>query len=307
MHSGERVNKGDQLTEGPLNPHDILRLRSRADLQRYIVSEVQRVYRMVGVAVNDKHIEIIIRQMLRHDAIDTPGETTMLPGTLVDRSTLAETNAQVAETGGRVADSHAVLLGVTKASLNNESFLAAASFQDTTRVLTEAVVEGKTDRLHGLKENVIIGKLIPAGTGWDRYHGPALEAPGQSDVLIDTEAMHMAEGVSLDDLRERRTGPTPPRISRTAQRPGCWRLAHHRWTPPRVICWQVSRRPQPASMTISLISCALRTRSASRNRRLSAGTPHRKATVLTVEMAGDRLMTTVTGPVPSRLFFVKVP
>ena len=95
-----------------------------------------------------------------------------------------------------------MLLGVTKASLNNESFLAAASFQDTTRVLTEAVVEGKTDQLHGLKENVIIGKLIPAGTGWDRYHGPALEAPSQSDVLIDTEAMHMAEGVSLDDLRD---------------------------------------------------------------------------------------------------------
>ena len=141
-----------------------------------------------------------------HDAVDTPGETSLLPGTLVDRSTLAETNVQVAETGGRVADSHEVLLGVTKASLNNESFLAAASFQDTTRVLTEAVVEGKTDQLHGLKENVIIGKLIPAGTGWDRYHGPELEAPGQSDVLIDTEAMHMAEGVSLDDLREPANG-----------------------------------------------------------------------------------------------------
>ncbi len=202
VHSGDFVRVGDQLTEGPLNPHDILRLRGRAELQQYIVSEVQRVYRMVGVAVNDKHIEIIIRQMLRHDAVDTPGETTLLPGTLVDRSTLAETNVQVAETGGRVADSHEVLLGVTKASLNNESFLAAASFQDTTRVLTEAVVEGKTDHLHGLKENVIIGKLIPAGTGWDRYHGPELEAPSQSDVLIDTEAMHMAEGVSLDDLRE---------------------------------------------------------------------------------------------------------
>jgi len=113
---------------------------------------------------------------------------------------------EVAETGGRVAESHEVLLGVTKASLNNESFLAAASFQDTTRVLTEAVVEGKTDQLHGLKENVIIGKLIPAGTGWDRYHGPELEAPEQSDVLIDTEAMHMAEGVSLDDLREPANG-----------------------------------------------------------------------------------------------------
>ena len=202
VHSGDLVGKGDQLTEGPLNPHDILNHRGRAELQRYIVREVQRVYRMVGVAVNDKHIEIIIRQMLRHNSVDSPGDTALLPGTLVDRATLAETNVQVAETGGRVADSHEVLLGVTKASLNNESFLAAASFQDTTRVLTEAVVEGKTDNLHGLKENVIIGKLIPAGTGWDRYHGPALEAPAQSDVLIDTEAMHMAEGVSLEDLRE---------------------------------------------------------------------------------------------------------
>ncbi|MCY3958054.1 MAG: DNA-directed RNA polymerase subunit beta', partial [Chloroflexi bacterium] len=206
VQSGEFVRQGEQLTEGPLNPHDILRLRGRPQLQQYIVSEVQRVYRMVGVAVNDKHIEIIIRQMLRHDAVDTPGDTSLLPGTLVDRSTLAQTNVQVAETGGRIADSHEVLLGVTKASLNNESFLAAASFQDTTRVLTEAVVEGKTDHLHGLKENVIIGKLIPAGTGWDRYHGLALEAPGQSDVLIDTEAMHMAEGVSLDDLREPENG-----------------------------------------------------------------------------------------------------
>ena len=206
VQSGEFVRKGDQLTEGPLNPHDILRLRGRPELQQYIVSEVQRVYRMVGVAVNDKHIEIIIRQMLRHNAVDTPGDTTHLPGTLVDRSTLAQTNVEVVETGGRIAESHEVLLGVTKASLNNESFLAAASFQDTTRVLTEAVVEGKTDQLHGLKENVIIGKLIPAGTGWDRYHGPELEAPEQSDVLIDTEAMHMAEGVSLDDLREPANG-----------------------------------------------------------------------------------------------------
>ena len=205
-HSGALVRKGDQLTEGPLNPHDILNHRGRAELQRYIVREIQRVYRMVGVAVNDKHIEIIIRQMLRHNSVDRPGDTALLPGTLVDRATLAETNAQVAESGGHGADSHGVLLGVTKASLNNESFLAAASFQDTTRVLTEAVVEGKTDHLHGLKENVIIGKLIPAGTGWDRYHGPELEAPGQSDVLIDTDAMHMAEGVSLDDLRESDNG-----------------------------------------------------------------------------------------------------
>ncbi|MYD93009.1 MAG: DNA-directed RNA polymerase subunit beta' [Chloroflexi bacterium] len=221
VQSGEFVREGDQLTEGPLNPHDILRLRGRAQLQQYIVSEVQRVYRMVGVAVNDKHIEIIIRQMLRHNAVDTPGDTSLLPGTLVDRSTLTQTNVQVAETGGHAADSHEVLLGVTKASLNNESFLAAASFQDTTRVLTEAVVEGKTDHLHGLKENVIIGKLIPAGTGWDRYHGPVLEAPNQSDVLIDTEAMHMAEGVTLDDLRDPDNGANAaPDLDNGAQAAG---------------------------------------------------------------------------------------
>ena len=202
MQSGEFVRKGDQLTEGPLNPHDILRLRGRPELQQYIVSEVQRVYRMVGVAVNDKHVEIIIRQMLRHDRVRTPGDTQFLPEDLVDRAKLAEANEQIVETGGRPAEAQEVLLGVTKASLSSDSFLAAASFQDTTRVLTEAVVEGKHDYLHGLKENVIIGKLIPAGTGWDKYHGPALEAPAQSDVLIDTEAMHMAEGVSLDDLRE---------------------------------------------------------------------------------------------------------
>ena len=206
VQSGDFVRTGDQLTEGPLNPHDILRLRGRAELQQYIVSEVQRVYRMVGVAVNDKHVEIIIRQMLRHDRVRTPGDTKFLPEDLVDRAVLDQTNAQVVETGGQPAEAEEALLGVTKASLSSDSFLAAASFQDTTRVLTEAVVEGKRDYLHGLKENVIIGKLIPAGTGWERYHGPMLDEPAQSDVLIDTEAMHMAEGVSLDDLREPANG-----------------------------------------------------------------------------------------------------
>ncbi len=200
VRNGEHVEAGQQLTEGALNPHDILELRGPEALQQYIVKEVQRVYRMVGVAVHDKHIEVIIRQMLRRDMVDHPGDTGFLPGELVDRAVLAERNREAAEDGKQQAASHPVLLGVTKASLSNESFLAAASFQDTTRVLTEAVVEGKTDSLHGLKENVIIGKLIPAGTGWARYHGPVLEDSEQPESLVDTEAMPMADGLPMDEL-----------------------------------------------------------------------------------------------------------
>ncbi len=182
VRSGQLVSKGQQLTAGPLNPQDILRLRGREALQRYVVQQVQSVYRIVGVAVNDKHIEVIVRQMLRRVHIEMPGDTDMLPGTLIDRHVFDEVNEKAVAEGLRPATARWVLLGVTKASLNNESFLAAASFQDTTRVLTEAVVEGKTDHLHGLKENVIIGKLIPAGTGWKRYHEGSVLPAGEGDV-----------------------------------------------------------------------------------------------------------------------------
>ncbi len=183
IQNGQFVEKGLQLTDGSLNPQDILRLRGRAALERYIVDEVQGVYRIVGVAVNDKHIEVIVRQMLRRVVVDSAGDTELLPGALVDYWTFEQTNAEAIDAGKRPATYHWVLLGVTKASLNNESFLAAASFQDTTRVLTEAVVDGKVDHLHGLKENVIIGKLIPAGTGWKRHGGLALGEPEKVDEL----------------------------------------------------------------------------------------------------------------------------
>ena len=182
VQSGQLVSKGQQLTAGPLNPQDILRLRGREALQRYVVQQVQSVYRIVGVAVNDKHIEVIVRQMLRRVLIEMPGDTDMLPGTLIDRYVFDEANETAVAEDLRPATARWVLLGVTKASLNNESFLAAASFQDTTRVLTEAVVEGKTDHLHGLKENVIIGKLIPAGTGWKRYQDGVVIPAGEGDV-----------------------------------------------------------------------------------------------------------------------------
>ncbi len=166
VSDGDQVLRGQRLTEGPLNPHDILRTRGEADLHKYLLSEIQGVYRIVGVPVHDKHIEIVIRQMLRKVLVDEAGDTEFLPGELIDRMRFVRTNDAAAENGAEIALGTPVLLGVTKASLNTESFLAAASFQDTTRVLTEAAILGSTDRLRGLKENVIIGKLIPAGTGF---------------------------------------------------------------------------------------------------------------------------------------------
>jgi DNA-directed RNA polymerase subunit beta' len=166
VSDGDEVVRGQRLTEGPLNPHDILRTRGEADLHRYLLSEIQSVYRIVGVPVHDKHIEIVIRQMLRKVLVDEAGDTEFLPGELIDRMRFGRTNEATLENGAEIARGTPVLLGVTKASLNTESFLAAASFQDTTRVLTEAAILGSTDRLRGLKENVIIGKLIPAGTGF---------------------------------------------------------------------------------------------------------------------------------------------
>jgi DNA-directed RNA polymerase subunit beta' len=165
VEDGQQIRAGDAITEGPINPQEYLETRGRDAVQRYLVKEVQKVYRSQGVTINDKHIEIIVRQMLRKVRIDQPGDTEQLPFELVDRFEFEDINERVLAEGGEPATAETVLLGVTKASLNTSSFLAAASFQETTRVLTEAAINGAKDELVGLKENVIIGKLIPAGTG----------------------------------------------------------------------------------------------------------------------------------------------
>ncbi|WP_461367955.1 DNA-directed RNA polymerase subunit beta' [Candidatus Darwinibacter acetoxidans] len=181
VKDGVQVQAGDRLTEGPVNPHDILAVQGILKVQEYLVQEVQEVYRSQGVNINDKHIEVIVRQMLRKCKVEDSGDTSMLPGSLVDVFEFDEINAQVEAKGGQPATGKPVLLGITKASLATESFLSAASFQETTRVLTEASIKGRVDRLLGLKENVIIGKLIPAGTGMTRYRRVSIAVEGQEE------------------------------------------------------------------------------------------------------------------------------
>jgi len=169
VKDGSKVEAGDRLTEGSVNPHDILKIKGIRGVQMYLVHEVQDVYRSQGVEINDKQIEVVVRQMLRKRKVENPVDTDLLPGSLVDLMELEDENRRVEESGGTPAVARPVLLGITKASLATESFLSAASFQETTRVLTDAAIKGKRDGLIGLKENVIIGKLIPAGTGMPRY------------------------------------------------------------------------------------------------------------------------------------------
>ncbi|WP_069998851.1 DNA-directed RNA polymerase subunit beta' [Cellulosilyticum sp. I15G10I2] len=169
VQDGTSVEAGDELTEGSVNPHDILKIKDVTGVQHYMIQEVQRVYRLQGVDINDKHIEVIVRQMLKKVKIEESGDTDLLPGSSIDILEYLEVNKQAVEQGLEPAVGKSVLLGITKASLATESFLSAASFQETTKVLTEAAIKGKTDPLIGLKENVIIGKLIPAGTGMDKY------------------------------------------------------------------------------------------------------------------------------------------
>jgi DNA-directed RNA polymerase subunit beta' len=194
VENGQQVAAGDLLTEGAANPQDILSILGREAVQLYLVEEVQKVYRSQGVNIHDKHVEIIVRQLLRKVKVDTPGDTELLPGELVDRFKYEDINAKVLAEGGEPATAHTVLLGITRASLSTDSWLAAASFQETTRVLTDAAIYGKIDRLVGLKENVIIGKIIPA------QHITPEELEEPLDTI--TPALAGAEAPDLDEEEE---------------------------------------------------------------------------------------------------------
>ena len=183
VKEGDYILAGDQITKGPLNPHDILRLNGVEGVYQYLLKEVQRVYKQQGVDINDKHVEVIVSQMLSKYKIEDAGDTALLPGGLYSKFELDEANTNMEQRGGETATGKRVLLGITKASLATNSFLSAASFQETTRVLTDAAIKGKMDRLLGLKENVIIGKLIPAGTGMKRYKNISV------DYGVNTELM----------------------------------------------------------------------------------------------------------------------
>ena len=188
VQEGERVKAGDPLMDGPRNPHDILDVLGETELQKYLVNEVQEVYRLQGVNINDKHLETIVRQMMRWVRVEDIGDTEFLPEEVVDKFKFREENEKVIMAGGRPAQGKALLLGITKASLSTDSFISAASFQETTRVLTEAAINGKVDYLRGLKENVIMGRLIPAGTGMEYYR--RVKIAGEE---IEEEALAEAE------------------------------------------------------------------------------------------------------------------
>jgi DNA-directed RNA polymerase subunit beta' len=189
VQEGERVHAGDPLMDGPRNPHDIMAVLGEKELQKYLVNEIQEVYRLQGVNINDKHLEVIARQMMRWVKIEDIGDTEFLPEEVVDKFKFREENARVAEAGGHLATGKTVLLGITKASLSTDSFISAASFQETTRVLTEAAINGKVDYLRGLKENVIMGRLIPAGTGMAYYRTVKIAGEDvEEEVIAEQEA-----------------------------------------------------------------------------------------------------------------------
>ncbi len=207
VEDGAKVTKGEQLNEGSLYPAEILEVRGRTETELYLVAEVQKVYRAQGVDINDKHVELIVRQMLKKMRIDSKGSTSLLPGQLEDRVKLQQLNKQVKADGGTPAKGEEVILGITKASLATESFLSAASFQETTKVLTDAALEGKRDRLVGLKENVIIGKLIPAATGLRHYRTieiEPVEPPQRPDEHVDDA--ELAAELGLESELEQPTG-----------------------------------------------------------------------------------------------------
>jgi DNA-directed RNA polymerase subunit beta' len=187
VQEGQKVEPGVQLVEGVLNPHQVLRIRGREATQQHLLSEIQSVYRSQGVNINDKHLEVVFRKMLGKVQVAKSGDTDLLPGDLVDRLALEDVNREVVKTGRQPASAWPVLLGITKAALNTDSFLSAASFQHTIKILSAAAVAGREDPLQGLKENVILGRLIPAGTGY-RGDGSGSDGPIESYESIAVQA-----------------------------------------------------------------------------------------------------------------------
>src|SRR4029079_15815585 len=211
VRKGDVVAPGDALNEGSLNPAELLMLKGATATELYLVNEVQKVYKSQGVEIHDKHIELIVRQMLKKIRVESAGDTALLPGQLADKVVLERENTRVKKTRGELATFEQIILGITKASLATESFLSAASFQETTKVLTDAAIEGKVDRLNGLKENVIIGKLIPAATGLKQYRQISLEPtdplPGpfgrpeaEAELLAALEEIGDGDGFDFDAL-----------------------------------------------------------------------------------------------------------
>ncbi|HSA15951.1 MAG TPA: DNA-directed RNA polymerase subunit beta', partial [Spirochaetota bacterium] len=193
--------KGEKIDDGPVDPHEILNIKGPRELQEYLVNQIQEVYRLQGVSINDKHIEIIVRQMLRKVRVTDPGDSGFVIEQIIDKFEFIGENDRVLEEGGKPSTAIPVLMGITKAALNTESFISAASFQETTRVLTDAAIKGKVDQLRGLKENVIIGHLIPAGTGVRRYHEIDIyqNEPGDLDGIAGPEGQEggAVEGVEI--------------------------------------------------------------------------------------------------------------
>jgi DNA-directed RNA polymerase subunit beta' len=202
VHEGDSVKAGEPLMDGPANPHDILRVLGDKELAKYLVDEIQEVYKLQGVKINDKHIEVIVRQMLRRVRVKEVGDTDFLVDDQIEKQVFDEENARVLAEGGKPAIAEPLFLGITKASLITDSFISAASFQETTKVLTQAAVAGKTDHLRGLKENVIMGRLIPAGTGLSRYrkHGIHIEGYEEESQEMYEEGEELQFAQSQGDL-----------------------------------------------------------------------------------------------------------
>ena len=210
VRDGQVLEAGDELTEGSVNPHDILKIKGLRAAQDYLLREVQRVYRLQGVEINDKHIEVIVRQMLKKIRIEEKGDSEFLPGSMANVLEFNEVNEMLEEEGKEPATGEQIMLGITKAALATDSFLSAASFQETTKVLTEAAIKGKVDHLIGLKENVLIGKHIPAGTGMKKYRDVHLntELKTEEEAELDEEdllALDMEQGELEEAVEEAKT------------------------------------------------------------------------------------------------------